>query len=139
MTKLNSFAIHRPKLINPRRKALTHHLPAHPLFRISRNARHARRTPAPPPVYCIQHTHNLLSGNWLGDREKVFRVLAFLAQVNRENLGFAVLESRSVQPIYRIDCSLCHQPQRTEKTMKIIFSMLAVPVGGYLANTSLTG
>ena len=109
MAKLSSFAVDRPKLINPRRKALAHHLPTHPPFRVGRHTGQAHRSSAPSAIDGVQNTHDLLRGNWLRYRKEVFGVLAFLAQVDQEYLGFAVPEPRTVHPIHGVHRSLYHQ------------------------------
>ena len=60
-----SLAVHRPKLINSRREALAHHLPAHSPIRIGWHARQAQCPPTPSLIDGIQHTHDLFSGDRL--------------------------------------------------------------------------
>jgi len=60
MTNRTSLTINRPKLINARREALTHHLPAHPPVWISRHTRETHRPPTPPAIDGIQNAHHFL-------------------------------------------------------------------------------
>lgn len=73
------FAVHRPKLINSRCEALTHHLPAHTPFWIGRHTGEAHCPPAPPAIDGIQNAHHFLGRFRLGDRKEIFGVLTFLA------------------------------------------------------------
>lgn len=81
--KLNSFAVHPPKLIHPGRKTLTHHLPPHPPIRIPWDTSETHRAPAPSTIDGIQNAPDFLSCSRLGDREDVCRVLAFCRSAKR--------------------------------------------------------
>ncbi len=109
VAKFASLAVNRPKLINPRRKTLTHHFSAHPPVRIHRHARQTHRPPTPPPIYSVQHAHHFLGCFGLRDRKKVIRVFAFLAKVKQEHLGLAVFETGPENSVYRFLRCLCHQ------------------------------
>lgn len=53
-----SFAIHRPKLINARREALTHHFALHPPIQITRQTRQEHGGSTPSTMDGIQHAHD---------------------------------------------------------------------------------
>lgn len=109
--RLSSHLLHRPKLIKPCRKTLTHHLPSHPPIRVARHAGCTQRSLSPPPINLVQHSHDPGRIGRLGNHEQVIRVLSLLTKIQQQHFGFAELETWTIHPPKGLHRYLGQQPQ----------------------------